>query len=87
MEGGKGGRGLWTLGEGSRGGMGCGVNHDWCYCPQNPRIYLMGAVFSLTGYLGINFVLNSFGAVTAVTDESVHGTDRWLLGGAGVAGG
>ena len=53
--------------------MGCGVNHDWCYCPQNPRIYLMVAVFSLTGYLGINFVLvlvNSFGALTAVTGET-----------------
>ena len=28
--GGKGGSGLWTLGEGAREGMGCGVNHDWC---------------------------------------------------------
>ena len=56
--------------------MGCGVNHDWCYCPQNPRIYLMAAVFSLTGYLGINFVLvliNSFGALTAVTGETETG--------------
>ena len=33
----------------------------------------MAAVFSLTGYLGINFVLvlvNSFGALTAVTGET-----------------
>ena len=37
---------------------------------QNPRMYLMAAVFSLTGYLGINFVLvlvRSFGALLAVT--------------------
>ena len=37
---------------------------------QNPRIYLMAAVFSLTGYLGANFVLaliGSFGVLTAVT--------------------
>ena len=34
---------------------------------------LIAAVFSLTGYLGINFVLvlvNSFGALTAVTGET-----------------
>ena len=37
---------------------------------QNPHMYLMAAVFSLTGYLGINFVLvlvRSFGALLAVT--------------------
>ena len=40
---------------------------------RNPSIYLMAAVFSLTGYLGINFVLvlvSSFGALTAVTGET-----------------
>lgn len=43
---------------------------------QNPHMYLMAAVFSLTGYLGINFVLvlvRSFGALLAVT-----GTVMWL---------
>ncbi len=37
---------------------------------QHPEIYLMAFVFSLTGYLGINFVLvlvRSFGALLAVT--------------------
>lgn len=37
---------------------------------QNPRIYVMASIFSLTGYLGINFVLalvKLFGALVAVT--------------------
>jgi hypothetical protein len=41
---------------------------------QNPRIYLMAGVFSLTGYLGVNCVLilvSSFGALTAVTGNYV----------------
>ncbi|XP_064406705.1 adenosine 3'-phospho 5'-phosphosulfate transporter 2-like isoform X2 [Halichondria panicea] len=40
------------------------------YCFEHPEIYLMAFVFSLTGYLGINFVLvlvRSFGALLAVT--------------------
>ena len=39
-------------------------------------MYLMAAVFSLTGYLGINFVLvlvRSFGALLAVTGIQSHG--------------
>ena len=72
--GGKGGRGLWTLGEGARGGMGCGVNHDWCYWPQNFKIYLMAAVFShadwLLGHQLVLVLVNSFGALTAVTGET-----------------
>lgn len=46
---------------------------------QNPHMYLMAAVFSLTGYLGINFVLvlvRSFGALLAVTGTF---TIMWLL--------
>lgn len=40
------------------------------YCLQHPQIYLLAAAFSVTGYLGINFVLvlvRSFGALLAVT--------------------
>ena len=43
---------------------------------QNPHMYLMAAVFSLTGYLGINFVLvlvRSFGALLAVTGIQSNG--------------
>ena len=45
------------------------IEHECCIV-QNPHMYLMAALFSLTGYLGINFVLvlvRSFGALLAVT--------------------
>ena len=38
-------------------------------------MYLMAAIFSLTGYLGINFVLvlvRSFGALLAVTGNFIQ---------------
>lgn len=41
---------------------------------QHPQAYLMAAVFSMTGYLGLNFVLvlvQSFGALVAVIGTSV----------------
>ena len=51
------------------------INTVFFLLMQNPRMYLMAAVFSLTGYLGINFVLvlvRSFGALLAVTGIQSH---------------
>lgn len=45
-----------------------------CMLLQNPVVYVYMFLFSLTGYFGVNFVLNLvkiYGALIAVTGTSV----------------
>ena len=69
--------GAGCLGEGARGGMGCGVNHDWCYWPQNPGIYLMGKkVFLLFSVTIFRKTLSDSGALFPGLYQALHTTVR-----------